>query len=167
MDIRKLTREDAGAFRMARLQALRESAEGYLGSLQEEESLSTDQMAARIFSDAEPPEHFVFGAFMEDQLVGTCGFKREATLKMRHKGKLWAVYIAREGRGKGIGKDMVGAVLKEAKALHGLEQINIEVSGEAAKRFYIRLGFKEFGLEQRGMKIGQRYVDLEHMMLLL
>lgn len=167
MSIVKLTKKDVEVFQRLRIQSLTESPEAYLASLQEEESLSTKQIEERICSDAEPPEHFVYGAFINSQLVGTCGLKRESLTKMRHKGILWGVYISGEGRGKGIGKNIVGTVLEEAKAVDGLGQINIKVSGQGAKQFYIKMGFMEFGFERRGIKVGNAYYDLTHMVFYL
>jgi len=44
---------------------------------------------------------------------------------MRHKDELWAVYVASEVWGKGIGGKVVSATLGEAKKLTCLEKINI------------------------------------------
>jgi RimJ/RimL family protein N-acetyltransferase len=59
------------------------------------------------------------------------------------------------------------AVLKHAACLEGIEQINLLVATTqtAAKGLYESLGFRSFGCEQRALKIGERYVDEEHMVL--
>jgi ribosomal protein S18 acetylase RimI-like enzyme len=50
-----------------------------------------------------------------------------------------------------------------------VEQVSLTVvSGqEAARGLYRSLGFEPYGLESRGLKIGDRYLDNEHMVLKL
>jgi RimJ/RimL family protein N-acetyltransferase len=59
------------------------------------------------------------------------------------------------------------AVLDRAAEIEGLEQILISVAtGQAAAvALYRSLGFTSFGCESKALKIGNRYIDEEYMVL--
>lgn len=165
MEIRVLTERDVSPFRQLRQKALAESPEAYLAHLLEEKVLSPGEFAAKAFSWDKPPTRFIVGAFLDGKLVGTCGFKRFPGQNVLHKGELWAVYVAPSGRGQGLGKALLTRTIQEARALPGLERINVYVSGQEAKAFYRRFGFESFGLEHKAKKVDGRYVEMEYMAL--
>ena len=118
---------------------------------------------------AHPDDNFVFGAFHQGQLIGIAGFFRYRISKARHKGKIWGVYVRESCRGLGIGRALLEALLDRIKACPGVEQVGLTVVGEqeAASALYRSLGFKTYGVEPRGLKVGDCYFDNEHMVLLM
>jgi ribosomal protein S18 acetylase RimI-like enzyme len=123
------------------------------------------EVAARLGSDA--ANNFVVGAFVDGVLVGTGGFYSSKNLKERHKGHIWRVYVTAAMRGSGVGRNIMNAVLDRAASVEGIEQIRLLVATTqaAAMGLYQSLGFQSFGRERRALKIGERYVDEEHMVL--
>jgi len=121
--------------------------------------------AARLVFD--PANSFVVGAFVDGQLIGTAAFYRERGLKERHKGRIWGVYVTLGMRGKGIGRRNLKVLLERAAAIEGIEQILLSVNPAqpAATKLYESLGFRSFGHERRALRVGDRYVDEEHMVL--
>jgi ribosomal protein S18 acetylase RimI-like enzyme len=107
------------------------------------------------------------GAFVDGGLVGTAGFYRSKNLKERHKGHIWGVYVTSAMRGSGVGRSIMSAVLERAARVEGIEQIGLLVATTqvAAMGLYQSLGFRSFGCERWALKIGERYVDEEHMVL--
>jgi ribosomal protein S18 acetylase RimI-like enzyme len=97
------------------------------------------------------------------------GFFREKLLKVRHKGRIWGVYVRANSRGQGIGRALLGALLEQIKTLPGFEQVNLTVSSHqvAAKALYRLLGFETFGVERAALKIADQYFDEEYMALRL
>ncbi|HLW83598.1 MAG TPA: GNAT family N-acetyltransferase [Candidatus Sulfotelmatobacter sp.] len=166
MEIRVLTANDASAYWNIRLEALERDPEAFSASAEEHRALSVEDVAARLVP-ADPANNFVVGAFEGERLMGTAGFFREKGLKGRHKGQIWGVYLTREARGKGVGREMMRAVLERALRLPGIEQIRVSVaaSQEAAAKLYRSLGFELFGREPRALKIGDRYLDEEYLVL--
>ncbi|WP_430702177.1 GNAT family N-acetyltransferase [Mesorhizobium captivum] len=59
----------------------------------------------------------------------------------------------------GLAGALVERLLSEARGV--VEEVHLKVvtSNNAAVRLYTRLGFKEYGLEQRALKVGDRYYD--------
>jgi RimJ/RimL family protein N-acetyltransferase len=77
--------------------------------------------------------------------------------------------LAATMRGTGVGRDIMNSVLEHAARVEGIEQIVLAVATTqaAAMGLYLSLGFRSFGCERRAQKIGERYVDEEHMVLYL
>ncbi len=169
LELRKLTAEDAEAFWTLRVQALRDHPEAFGMSYEEALAQPMSDLVERFRGDLAKPDNFVVGAFDSSRLVGTVAFRRESMSKVRHKGMFWGVYVAPEMRGQGLGEALVRRAIKYAAALPGLEQIVLSVakSSTVARKIYVSLGFEAFAYEPRALKIGDRYVDEEHMKLQL
>ena len=66
---------------------------------------------------------------------------------------LFAIVVAEEYRGKGIGTKLLKFLMKEAKHKFGIRNLHLEVyEGNPAYRLYYRLGFREYGKHERFLK---------------
>ena len=148
-----------------RLEALEREPQSF-GEAAEEHRQTTMESAAQRLT-AHPDDNFVLGAFRDGQLVGMAGFFRSPLTKIRHKGRIWGVYVRENRRGQGIGRALLVALLERIKACPGVEQVILTVVNgqEAAMALYRSLGFHTYGTEARGLKVGDRYFDDEHMVL--
>ncbi|MDZ4745949.1 MAG: GNAT family protein [bacterium] len=118
------------------------------------------------------PYQFILGAVQPDgEIAAMVGFSCEyARSKVRHKGRLWGLYVRPEFRHRGLATELVRTIIGSAQDVVGCELIHLSVSkhNDASFALYLRLGFSVYGTELHAMKIDNTYVDeyLMHKMLL-
>lgn len=165
MNIRILEESDAAEFSRLRLEALEDDPLAFGSSPEEHRALSLDEIRNRIRPKIH--EAFVVGAIDEGSLIGNAGFYRQAGLKRRHKGHIWGVHVSPAYRGRGVAREIMRALLDHASQIEGLEQVDLCVtsSQSGAAALYRSLGFELYGREPRALKVGDCYLDQEHMVL--
>ena len=164
MEVRRLTLDDAAAYRALRLRSFREHPEAFTTSYEELERQSLAETEKRMAA----PNIKFWGAFDGDRLRGYVGLDRETRAKCRHKATLVGMYVEPEAAGQGIGRALVDALLAEARA-DQLELIVLTVTdgNDKAASLYERCGFKSFGVEPHAIKVNGRGFGKNHMYLLL
>jgi len=164
-EIRPLSREDAPAWRALRLEALTNHPEAFGSSHEEFSQLSAAEVAGRI--PLAGGDDVLFGVFAGGELHGCGGFAREKSLKGRHKGLMYGVYLRPMLRGKGVGEALVDRVI--AHAAHHVEILSCSVNPEnrGARSLYLSRGFVVYGREPRALRTGGRDHDEELLALIL
>lgn len=159
--VRKLTRSDAEAFVALRLEGLANHPCEFGTAYEEEADLPLSVIEDRLESGR------IYGAFLGDVLAAVAGFRRFDRVKKRHKAELFGVYAGKGTRGLGLGEAVVRNVIAVARD-DDVEQLLATVASlnDPAKALYAKLGFQVFGIEPRGQKVGDRYYDQEHLVLM-
>jgi ribosomal protein S18 acetylase RimI-like enzyme len=151
--IRRLGPPDAEAFRSIRLEALQNDPNAFGSTFERESAEPLPFFEDRLTRNA------IFGGFSADHLFGVAGFYVMGGPKMSHKGVLWGMYVVPEVRGSGLATALVETLL--AHAAEEVEQVQLTVvaSNPRARRFYERMGFAEYGLEEKAFKYNGAYFD--------
>jgi ribosomal protein S18 acetylase RimI-like enzyme len=152
--LRRLAAPDAEAFREVRLEGLRNHPEAFGSSWEEESQKPLAWFAERLDNSV------LLAGFTDDRrILGIAAFAIQQALKTRHKGFLWGMYVRPEARGSGLAQALVEGVLSEARGSVEEIQLTVVTTNAAAIRLYARHGFKEYGIERRALKVGDRYYD--------
>lgn len=170
MDFRKLTSDDAAAFREIRVEMCRLHPEAFAQTPEEVSKMSKEQCREWWAPSDVFPEKFVLAAFEGKRIIGTAAFHREEMLKERHRAFVWSVYVRPDARGKRISKLLMQKIIDEAREMEGLEILSLTVSlpQTSARTLYTSLGFFTTGLILHGYKLPDgSYIDHEEMILWL
>lgn len=159
----RLGAEDAANFRELRLDGLRRHPEAFGASYEDEARQSPQDFRPRLESGT------VFGIRRKSRsdLDGIAGLYIPETIKTRHKGVLWGMYVRPEARCMGLGSALVARVIEHSTNL--VEELTLAVgaANEHAMNLYARVGFNCYGFEERALKIEGRYNDEVLMRLVL
>jgi len=144
--VRALAPPDARAFQSLRLHGLRECPTAFASSYEEECDLALSVVADRL---GPRDGRATFGAFRGEELVGLVGIVREEHRKLAHKAFIWGMYVARESRRRGVGRQLVTKALAFAQSGLHVRQVSLGVNAAntAALALYERMGFKPYGRE--------------------
>ena len=152
--LRRLGALDAASYRELRLEGLKTHPEAFGASFDDEASKPLSWFQDRL------ENNMVFGGYTDDgTLVGVAGFRVPASAKSSHKGFLWGMFLKPEVRGTGLAKLLVKRVVEQAENVVEEILLTVVVSNIAAVQLYKGLGFEEYGLERRALKIGNHYHD--------
>jgi ribosomal protein S18 acetylase RimI-like enzyme len=152
-EIRQLTCADVVAYRDIRLEGLRCHPEAFASTYEDERDGPLDRFKEWI------AQARIFGAWLDQGLVGVVGLRMQADAKVRHKAVIWGMYVRREARRFGIGERLIDTAV--AHAPEEVEQIQLAVitENEAARRLYAKAGFIAYGHQINALKHGGRYYD--------
>jgi RimJ/RimL family protein N-acetyltransferase len=163
MTIRRLTSDDAAAYRALMLEGYERHPDAFTSSVSERAALPTSWWESRLSED-ESAGSVVLGAFDNGRLVGVAGLSFETREKAKHKATLFGMYIPPEFRHRGLGRELVVAALDCARS-RGLKLVQLTVTqgNGAARTLYEQCGFVQFGIEPLAVAVGTGFVSKVHM----
>jgi GNAT superfamily N-acetyltransferase len=132
--VRQLTKNDAAAYRVLRLQALQTEPDAFCSDFAVENQKAELFLEKCLKDGSEMP--FAYGAFEADQLVGIAGFAGDELIQL---------YVAPAHRGKGLARKLAFAVVSHAfqenKLLHYVN-VGLVLHKANVQKFYEGLGFE-------------------------
>lgn len=151
--IARLRPSDAEAFRTIRLAALKTTPEAFGSTYEIEAARPVSAFADGLSASV------VFGAFVDQRIVGMAGLKQEAGPKISHKAVIWGFYVEPDWQGRGAGSALLAALIEMARDV--VEQLTLTVveGNDAAIALYTKFGFAAYGVEPRALKTSAGYIN--------
>ena len=160
----RLLPEHASAYRALMLRAYDEHPSAFTTSAVERADQPVAWWAARLSPTDDAPE-VVFGALRDGVLLGAAGLSFEKRLKSRHKSTLFGMVVDAAAQGRGVGRQLVQAVLDHARARPALRLVQLTVTegNAAAEDLYLRCGFTRWGVEPMAVRVDGAYLGKVHL----
>jgi ribosomal protein S18 acetylase RimI-like enzyme len=133
-------------YRDIRLEGLRSDPEAFGSTFEVEEARPLTFFSERLGGSA------AFGAFHDSEIVGVAGLLIREGRKEAHKALLVGMYVRPSARKAGVGRRLVETILEFARPRVELIQLAVVSNNGPARRLYERLGFREYGLENKALK---------------
>ncbi len=152
--IRPFAPDDADAYRVLRLEALRLNPEAFGAAFEDEAAREPASFTPGL---AAPPPSLVLGAWWPDDPapLGMAGLYADRGRKLAHRGHVWGVYVREAARRHGIARRLTLRLLDAARAAP-LDVLLLSVTADLAgpRALYESLGFVAHGVEPAGLKLG-------------
>lgn len=157
VSIRPLEKKDFGGYAGLRLMGLETDPTAFWASKEE----VGPEFRQKFEGTVTHAFNFSMGAFEEGKLLGMMTFIRHPQQKISFKGDIVGVYLHPDARGKKIGDRLLAAIIERAFGMEGVTKLMLAVTANnpVAKGLYVKHGFKEYGIEKRGMRVGEVYYD--------
>lgn len=165
MHIAHLAASDAQRYRALMLHAYSAAADAFTSTPEERAAEPDAWWVTRI---ADPKGlSIAFGAFHDDELIGTTTIEFSVQPKTRHKAHLIGMFVSEAARGLGAGKALVQAALAAARARPGVRVVTLTVTegNLPAIALYESCGFKAFGTEPMAIATPDGFKSKVHMWL--
>lgn len=164
MNIKRLEPSHAPDYRALMLEAFELHPDAFTSSYAERAVLPLSWWESRLQPKPRPSE-LVLGTFRDGQLAGVGGLSFEPREKARHKATLFGMYVPSRFRRHGLGRQLVQAVLAQARSCSGVKIVQLTVThgNHAAQNLYEQCGFVQFGLEPYAVAVGDQFVSKVHM----
>jgi len=169
MPIRALTPDDAEAYVALRAEALLDSPLAFAAAPGDDVASDVDFVRGRL---GDGSGDVIFGAFdgsVDGALVGSVSAIREPHVKASHKLNVFGMYVTPAYRRRGLGAELIEAVIAHARTMSGVAWIHLSVSSSAthALNLYQAAGFEIWGTESDALRHYEDSVDEHHMALRL
>ena len=152
--IKRIDQNNFLEYKKIRLEALINSPDSFLSNFQLEQNFSTQDWIEKL------NHNYIFGYFIDNQIVACVGLNLETNPKTKHTATLFGMYILPNNRGKNIANELLNHVKKIAKD-HGVSQLYLGCNAEniIAVKFYKKSGFKIYGTKPNFVKINDKFYD--------
>lgn len=151
--IRRLGPDEGPLFRELRRISLRLDDLNFLATPEEEDARPDSAFEAFVQIGA------VFVAEADGAVLGMGALMPRDNLKERHKGLIHSVFVMPDGRGRGVGRAVMTAVLGHAQQVVEIVQLVVVADNAAAVSLYETLGFEGYSVEPRSLLWGGAYTD--------
>jgi len=162
--VEAIERDDISRMQTLRREALA-TAPFAFGASAEGDSTLDEAFVARSIADAS--RSVILLALGDGRPVGMVGAFRQPQHKSRHRAQIWGMYVSPSWRHRGVGEQLLAAVLKRVQSWPDVKQVELCVTSGArgARRLYERAGFRVWGCQPAALRWKGASVDEYHMVL--
>lgn len=146
--VRRVREEEWELVREVRLSALRDSPLAFGSTLQREQSFPPEEWRARVQRGASAPDS---ATYLAVDPKGTClGMAGIGQPPGDRRFQVWGMWVRPSARGRGVGRDLLLALLEWVSSHHGTVDVLLHVNPQqvAAVHLYRSLGFEFTGTEE-------------------
>lgn len=146
--IRRLVPDDASAYRALMLRGYDLHPDAFTSTVAERGDLPLAWWSTRLDPTPAAREQ-IWGVFAGPTLAGVAGLELNHREKTRHRATVFGVFVAPEFRGRGLARLLLDAVLAGARAVPGLERLDLTVTAHntAARHLYEQSDFHLWGTD--------------------
>jgi len=143
-------------YKNLRLKALQSEPQAFSSNYSREVKYPNDKWKQRLEESGKGRTWLLFAIDAKMTLVGMIGGYRDDEDVQNNSAQIWGVYVDKEMRGKGIGKELMNSILEVLRSVPNIKKIIIEVNADQkiAKKLYEGVGFKEFETHKQIMGDG-------------
>lgn len=151
-------------YREIRLKALKTDPTAFGESYEREMESSEEDLRQRL-SD---PNYRAYIAKINNKTVALVVYTLVIPKHVGHLAKLHSVFTDPDFRRQGVGEKLLGQVLNDLHQNPVTSRVTLSVGSEqeAAKKMYEKLGFVQYGLGRKEMKVNDKYYDMIQMELI-
>jgi ribosomal protein S18 acetylase RimI-like enzyme len=159
IEVRLLGPSDAREKRTLRLEMLALHPDAFTSDAAEETQRSLAWTEERLTPSEAKPHDLWLGAFDDGALVGCVGLAGRYRVKEYHNATVVGMMVHPRARSRGVGKQLLDALLERARALPRLTHIDLTVTqgNDSAQRLYEAAGFTVFGVHPDAIRVGDRH----------
>jgi ribosomal protein S18 acetylase RimI-like enzyme len=122
---------------------------------------------SKVLEDIEAGNMVLLVAEVDSRVIGWCDIPRKLPGHfVDHRASL-GIYIQKEFRGHGIGKALLRESIEKSRGKFESIELQAFSTNHRAIRLYEQFGFKKVGVIPDAIKRGERYFDVEMMVLKL
>lgn len=164
MKIERLKAAHASSYRALMLEAYASHPESFTSTAEERSVLPMSWWEQRLSGDA-GASSLVFGALLDERLIGAAGLLFETRIKLRHSASIFGMYVLPAHRRIGAGRALVEAALDEARAHPFVRNVLLTVTegNSEAEALYAQCGFRRWGVQPAAVAVGEKLIGKVHM----
>jgi RimJ/RimL family protein N-acetyltransferase len=152
--LRRLTVDDAAAFREIRLEGLTLTPQAFTAALSEEEVRPLEDFRRVVETN-----HVLGGFDAAGTLLGVMGLRITDSPRTGHIGLIWGVYLRETARGTGLARRILETLVAEARGRVETLELGVGVYNTPARRLYASVGFVEVAHMPRVVRVDDVYYD--------
>lgn len=153
--VKLLNKNDYLDYKAIRLEMLWEHPTSF-GSSYNDIALKNDNFFKNCITEEEV---YIFGTFINNDLIGVAGLEIPNYEKVKHKGHIFGVYVKTQYQGKLIASKLIELIINFAKDKIMYLELSCETSNFSAYKLYKKFNFEVTAIDKYSIKYENEFYD--------